>query len=211
MIFYYLVNKYTVCPTKIQPVFLDKSFNYENEFLLWFTLLQIYFLFFHTTPKLSLQAYWWQSTDNKNMTFLEISAIVWMCKWANSHLPIATMHWSGANAKGHGIFRLCVRYQMKEEKLKFSMTDRYLKNEFSLWNDISKKMGFRFSVDTGYGACLCDVMLSLQHGCFYSIGNQYSFICKPLFTLLCVMVSPWTSPFVVQAHDDRVHVTALDI
>ena len=25
-----------------------------------------------------------------------------------------------------------------------------------------------------------------------------------LFTLLCTMVSPWTSPFVVQVHDDRV-------
>ena len=28
---------------------------------------------------------------------------------------------------------------------------------------------------------------------------------KHLFILLCVTVSSWTSPFVVQAHDDRVH------
>ena len=34
-------------------------------------------------------------------------------------------------------------------------------------------------------------------------------LCKHLFTLLCVTVCPWTSPFVVQAHGDR--VTALDI
>ena len=30
-------------------------------------------------------------------------------------------------------------------------------------------------------------------------------LCKCLFTLLCVTVSPWTSPFVVQAHDDYIH------
>ena len=28
-------------------------------------------------------------------------------------------------------------------------------------------------------------------------------LCKHLFTLLCVTVSQWTSPFVVQVHDDR--------
>ena len=28
--------------------------------------------------------------------------------------------------------------------------------------------------------------------------------CKHLFTLLCLTVSPWTSPFVVKVHDDRV-------
>ena len=43
----------------------------------------------------------------------------------------------------------------------------------------------------------------LQNGCFYSNGNQYSFM-QGSFTLLCVTVSPRTSPFVVQAHDDRV-------
>ena len=31
-------------------------------------------------------------------------------------------------------------------------------------------------------------------------------LCKHLLTLLCVMVSPWTTPFVIQAHDDRVRV-----
>ena len=49
----------------------------------------------------------------------------------------------------------------------------------------------------------------LQHGCFYSNRRQYSFwyatfLCKHLFTLLCVTLSPWTSPFVVQARDDCV-------
>ena len=37
---------------------------------------------------------------------------------------------------------------------------------------------------------------------------------KHLFTLLCITVSPWTSPFVVQAHDDCVRAwwaCALDI
>ena len=28
-------------------------------------------------------------------------------------------------------------------------------------------------------------------------------LCRRLFTLLCVTVSPWTSPFLVQAQDDR--------
>ena len=46
-----------------------------------------------------------------------------------------------------------------------------------------------------------------------SIATEINFhLCKHVFTLLCVTVSPLTSPFVVQGHD-RVHVrvTALDI
>ena len=34
-------------------------------------------------------------------------------------------------------------------------------------------------------------------------------LCKYHFTLLCVMVSPWTSPIVDQAHDDRVRRTCM--
>ena len=45
-----------------------------------------------------------------------------------------------------------------------------------------------------YRAFPCDIMLS-------AINIH---LCKHLFTLLCVTVSPWTSFFVVQAHDDRV-------
>ena len=49
----------------------------------------------------------------------------------------------------------------------------------------------------------CDVMLSSNMAA--SIATAINIhLCKHLFTLLCVMVSPRTSPFVVQAHDDRV-------
>ena len=38
-----------------------------------------------------------------------------------------------------------------------------------------------------------------------SIATEINiYLCKHLFALLCVTVSPWTSPFVVQVHDDRV-------
>ena len=48
-----------------------------------------------------------------------------------------------------------------------------------------------------------DVMLSSNMAA--SIATEINIhLCKHLFTLLCVMVSPWTSPFVVQAHIDRV-------
>ena len=40
-----------------------------------------------------------------------------------------------------------------------------------------------------------DIMLSSKHGCFYSNGNQYSFM-QASFSLLCVTVSPC----MVQAH-----------
>ena len=59
-----------------------------------------------------------------------------------------------------------------------------------------------------------DVILSSNMAA--SIATEINIhLCKPLFTLLCVTVSPWTSPFVVQAHDDRVRawcaMTALEI
>ena len=44
----------------------------------------------------------------------------------------------------------------------------------------------------------------LQHGCFYNSMEINIYLCKHLFTLLCVTVSSWTSPFLVQTHDDRV-------
>ena len=51
-------------------------------------------------------------------------------------------------------------------------------------------------------AFLCDVMLSNNMAA--SIATAINIhLCKHLFTVLCVMLSPWTSPFVVQVHDDR--------
>ena len=47
-------------------------------------------------------------------------------------------------------------------------------------------------------------MLSSNIATCYSNGINIH-LCKHLFTLLCVTVSSWTSPFVVQVHDDRVH------
>ena len=48
-----------------------------------------------------------------------------------------------------------------------------------------------------------DVMLSSNMAA--SIATAISIhLCKHLFTLLSVMVSPLNSPFVDQAHDDRV-------
>ena len=50
----------------------------------------------------------------------------------------------------------------------------------------------------------CDVMLSSNMAT--SIATEINIhLSMHLFTLLCVMVSPWTFPFVVQAHDDRLH------
>ena len=47
-----------------------------------------------------------------------------------------------------------------------------------------------------------DVMLSTNRAA--SIATTINIhLCKHLFTLLSATVSPWTSPFVVQAHDDR--------
>ena len=42
----------------------------------------------------------------------------------------------------------------------------------------------------------------LQHGCYNSNGNQYSFMQASNNIIVCL--SPCTSPFVVQAHDDCV-------
>ena len=54
-----------------------------------------------------------------------------------------------------------------------------------------------------YRAFSCDVMLSSNM--VTSIATEINIrSCKHLFTLLCTTVSPWTSPFVVQAQD-RVH------
>ena len=54
-----------------------------------------------------------------------------------------------------------------------------------------------------YRAFSCNVMLSSNMAA--STATEIAIhLCKHLFTLLCVTVSPWTSPFVVQAHDDHV-------
>ena len=62
---------------------------------------------------------------------------------------------------------------------------------------------------------LCDVMLSSIHVCFQGGGGGVFHVSEILFTLLCAPVSPWTSPNMVQAHNDMhlhiVGVTALDI
>ena len=47
-------------------------------------------------------------------------------------------------------------------------------------------------------SCCPPTWLLLEQRC------QYSFMQAFFKTLLCITVSPWTSPFVVQAHDDRV-------
>ena len=67
-----------------------------------------------------------------------------------------------------------------------------------------------------YRAFSCDVMLSSNMAA--SIATESNIhLCKHLFTLLCVTVSPWTSPFVVQGAWWSLHracmvrVTALDI
>ena len=50
----------------------------------------------------------------------------------------------------------------------------------------------------------CEVMLSSNMAT--SIATEINIhLSKHLFTLMCVMVSPWTFPFVVQAHYDRLH------
>ena len=58
-------------------------------------------------------------------------------------------------------------------------------------------------IQFSYRAFSCHVKLSSNMAA--SIATEISIhLCKHLFTLLSVTVSPWTSPFVVQAHDDRV-------
>ena len=64
-------------------------------------------------------------------------------------------------------------------------------------SETNSQMGFV------YRAFSCDVMLSSNMAA--SIATAINIhLCKHLFTLLCVTVSPWISPFVVQVHDDRV-------
>ena len=63
-----------------------------------------------------------------------------------------------------------------------------------------------------YRAFSHDVMLSSNMAASIAWTINID-LCKNLFTLLSIMVSPRTSPFrfVVQAHDDHVRVTAPDI
>ena len=54
-----------------------------------------------------------------------------------------------------------------------------------------------------YRAFSHDVMLSSNMAASIAMAINIH-LCKHLFTLLCVTVSPWTSPFLVQVHDDHV-------
>ena len=54
-----------------------------------------------------------------------------------------------------------------------------------------------------YRTFSCDVMLSSNMAASIAVEINIH-LCKHLSTLLCVTGSPWTSPFVVQAHNDRV-------
>ena len=56
---------------------------------------------------------------------------------------------------------------------------------------------------SGYRAFSCDIMLSSNMAASTATAINIH-LCKRLFTFLCITVSPWTSPFVIQAHDDRV-------
>ena len=54
-----------------------------------------------------------------------------------------------------------------------------------------------------YRAFSCHFMLSSNMAVFI-VTEINIHLCKHLFTLLCITFSPWTSPFVVRAHDDGV-------
>ena len=62
---------------------------------------------------------------------------------------------------------------------------------------------FKLNIES-YRAFSQDVMLSSNMAA--SIATAINIhLCKRLFTLLCLMISPQTSPSVVEAHDDHVH------
>ena len=76
-----------------------------------------------------------------------------------------------------------------------------LKTQFSSKVDLSG-FGTELFNCYDYRAFSCDDMLSSNMAA--SIATKINIhLFKHLFTLLCVTVSPRTSPFVVQAYDDR--------